>query len=423
MNYRLATKPSEISTRKKHIVLLTSGQPASNPRLLKEADCLHSYGYEVTVICCYWNAWANLADKQLMRSRNWNYVQVGGNPASAKLSYILSKIIHVCCRKAAKLGLPTRQYALSRATLSLTRAAKASKADLYIAHNLAALPAAIIAAKKHQASPGFDAEDYHRAETATSPKAFHESLKIWMEDSYIPKIKYFTTSSPLIAHLYAEHYGSKPKVIRNALKKINGLTISRSTGVQDRLKLCWFSQTIGHNRGLELVLQALCYLDKDAYELHLLGALATGYRQILFTLCKQLELPADNIHIHDPVLPDALFVFCGASDIGLACETGFCKNNEVALSNKLFTYIQSGLAVLLSDTPAQQLFFNEHPGIGRSYQKSNPAQLASAIQYYIDHRDVLQQTKLNNYHLGQQLLNWETESKHLITQIKSILHE
>jgi glycosyltransferase involved in cell wall biosynthesis len=45
---------------------------------------------------------------------------------------------------------------------------------------------------------------------------------------------------------------------------------------------------------------------------------------------------------------------CRDYHVGLALEPGFCGNNEVALSNKAFTYILAGLAVVFTDTPGQR---------------------------------------------------------------------
>src|SRR5205823_4048733 len=47
---------------------------------------------------------------------------------------------------------------------------------------------------------------------------------------------------------------------------------------------------------------------------------------------------------------------CVGYDVGLAVEPGFSVNNRLALSNKAFTYVLAGLAVILTDTPGQREF-------------------------------------------------------------------
>jgi glycosyltransferase involved in cell wall biosynthesis len=430
---------------RKHIVLITSGQPSTNPRLVKEADFLNAMGHNVTVLYCYWNHWATLADQTLMRSRKWKLIRIAGSPASHAFSYYASKLSHRIAKISTRLNLNFNFsiYALSRATLPLARAAMHIPADLYLAHNLAALPAAVKAAKRYQAIAGFDAEDYHRGETRASVKTLEYRLKVMIEDLYISQLDYFTTSSSHIADLYHNHYHRRPTVIRNLMPTVyrphhqitttfaaagcsaegvanpNTLTqASPSTAV----KLLWFSQTIGPDRGIELIIKALKYIESESYELHLLGAPKPGYIKQLLGLASAHSVPWTNLHFHKPIAPESLIQACASFDIGLASEPGFCPNNDAALSNKLFTYIQAGLVVLLSDTTAQKSFYQQHPTIGMCYKKDSATALAGAIQHYIDHQQVLADTKTSNYLLGQESLNWESESQILFHKIKATLN-
>lgn len=408
----------------KHIVLITSGQPATNPRVVKEADTFQANGYEVTVLHCYWNRWASLADKELMRTREWKLIRVAGDPFKRVLEYYTSKLLQQAAKYCTLIWFKNRLgiYALSRATFPLLRAAMQIPADMYLAHNLAALPAAVEAAKLHLAVAGFDAEDYHREETKICPNDLNFRLKVMLEDLYIPQLDYFTASSNSIAGLYYNQYQRAATVIRNLLPVVQQ-PINRTGGLTPRtLKLFWFSQTIGPDRGLETVIMALRYLEPATYELHLLGAQKPGYLRQLRVLATANDIPMYNIHFHEPASPAELVKHCARYDVGLASEPAHCGNNDAALSNKLFTYIQAGLAVLLSDTKAQKAFYDQHPEIGKCYQRNSEQALAKAIQHYIDHDQELQDTKRRNYQLGQQSLNWETESQHLLNKIKLTLN-
>ena len=425
----------------KDIVLITSGQPATNPRLVREADLFTANGHHVTVLYCYWNKWATLADQELFSSRKWQRILVAGAPGKASISYYKNKFFHHLLKWCNRLQITGRlkTYAFSRATPPLIQAARRIPADLYIAHNLAALPAAVSAAKRHHASAGFDAEDYHRQETAASPDNQESRRKVMIEDIYIPQLDHFTTSSSGIAELYYQHYHRRPLVIRNLLPKVEiphtTETIAPSASmasmasmakialmdVPRTIKLFWFSQTIGPNRGLELIMEALRYIAPGQYELHLLGEPKLDYVRQLHGLASLNNIPWSNLHLHKPVGPEELTKLCTSFDVGLASEPGFCLNNDIALSNKLFTYIQAGLAVLLSDTTAQRSFFDQHPTIGKCYQKDDAVHLAQAIQYYVDHEQVLADTKNSNYQMGQRALNWEMESQTLMQSIELIL--
>ena len=78
----------------KQIVLITSGQPSLNPRLVKEADTLSAAGFDVTVLYAYWNEWGTRYDKELLAQKKWKAICIGGDPLASKVStWFLSRLI------------------------------------------------------------------------------------------------------------------------------------------------------------------------------------------------------------------------------------------------------------------------------------------------------------------------------------------
>ena len=49
----------------KKIAILTTGQPSTNPRMLKEYISLKKANYDVKVFYCFWQEWATKADATL----------------------------------------------------------------------------------------------------------------------------------------------------------------------------------------------------------------------------------------------------------------------------------------------------------------------------------------------------------------------
>ena len=403
------------------IVLITSGQPSTNPRIVKESDALSAAGFQVTLIYAYWTAWATQHDQTLLKDKSWEAIRVAGEPQQEKWTYFLSRIIFKISKLFASY-LPTK-YAHARSTAFLIKKAKSIKADLYIAHNLAALPAAFEAAKKYNALYGFDAEDFHRQETTGTTLDHDYLLKKHLEDKLLPAAAYLTTSSPQISGLYKALYPSlDPVTILNTFQKLHIPVGPRKTKDLP-VRLFWFSQTIGPNRGLEQLIEALGFLPNDSFELHLMGVVHPEYLKTLYSKADTANIPHAKIEIHDVVGPNDIFNMARQFDIGIASEPGFSVNNEHALSNKLFTYIQSGLAVIASDTIAQKSFLDQHQAIGKLYQKQNPKTLAAAIQSYMIDLDLLNETKKHNYALGQTTINWEAEQNKFINCIRNTLIE
>lgn len=400
------------------VVFITSGQPSVNPRLVKEADTLAEAGFEVIVLYSFWNNWATVTDEPFLKLKKWKYLRVGGAPISQTFLYGISRVLYkisLLLYSYTKLDFFT-SWAIARSSFWLIKEAKKHLADIYIAHNLGALPAAVIAARTNNALCGFDAEDFHRGETDTDANHPDTFLKVAIEDKYIPQTDYFTTSSPQIAGAYQALYPFlKPVVLLNVFPK-TGLTKVADTH-SAKTKLFWFSQTIGHNRGLEDVINALHFLNNPGIELHLLGSILPSSQPIL-DLITQKNI---TVVLHAPLPPDELIDFCSGFDVGLALEPAFSANNNMALSNKLFTYMQAGITTIASDTLAQKEFIHQYPAAGRIYKIGDYKALAEIILFYHTNRPELTKAKNSALQLACNKFNWEQEGAEFLSLVNSVL--
>src|SRR5262249_36311018 len=146
------------------VCLVTTGQPSTNPRLVKEADALVEMGCDVEVVAAHWTDWATDLDGQLLASRKWRLSFIDWRRDRAPGLFHWSRARHWAARKAQlrpDFSGRVTAGALSRVGPELADAAVGRPADLYIAHNLGALPAADAAARTHRAAMAFDAEDFH----------------------------------------------------------------------------------------------------------------------------------------------------------------------------------------------------------------------------------------------------------------------
>jgi len=364
-------------------------------------------------------------DRQLLPSRKWKAVHVGGSPKGKKALYLATRIQHKTAKTLVKwFGLKHKlaERAAGRCVFLLLKEALRQPADLYIAHNLAALPVAVLAAKKTKSQCGFDAEDFHRNEISNDPNDFDVRLKTFLEEKYFPQTDCLTVSSLPITALYQELFPLKKIVtVLNAFPMVKEVTLP-IVKPNEPLKLFWFSQTIGLNRGLQDVLSALKTLENEQIELHLLGFLSEETSIGIQDFIAGLKFSKKTAVIfYSPVSSENLPIFAAQFDVGLALEPGFCRNNDAALSNKIFTYLQAGLAVAASDTVAQKQFLNENPDLGFCYEKGNGQQLANILKRFIEEPDLLQKTKLAAYQAARSHYNWETESVKFLKVVEETL--
>ncbi|MDX2189584.1 MAG: hypothetical protein SFY32_06955 [Bacteroidota bacterium] len=390
----------------KSILLISPFPPNQNPRLLKEYHTLKQLGYSVKVIYGERDKWAahNFAI-------NDDFILVGGKINS--IVFLFTRILH----KAVFL-LKIKEFESNRVSIPLYLKAKSIKADLYIGHNLPALPIAVNAAKYHKAKCGFDAEDFHRFGNTNNENSRDFLLAKYLEDKYLPLVDYLSAASPLIAQEYQKLYPFLiPVVINNVFPlSIKVEQIQEKKIKNQRLDLFWFSQTVGKNRGLEDVVIALSRLLDLNITLHILGNANEEIKNYLKSFTRKAQ-----IYFHDPIPPDDIFTFASQFDIGLALEQNIPFNRDICLTNKIFTYLSSGLAIIATETQAQLQFFKTHSQVGKTYPIGNIQILSEIIMYYYSNLEGLKKAKQASITLANNELNWEKEKYKLIELVNKIL--
>ncbi len=401
----------------KSIVLLSPGQPSTNPRLVKEAICLFNAGYKVTVLYSYWTSWADQPDIELKKENaGINWIRVGGHPKEERSKYLYSRFLFKLFKSLIQFWSADyfKKNAVNRTSYALFKKANSVKADLYIAHSLGALPAAIHAAKENRAKAGIDFEDHYSGQWDINTKDYN--LYKWIEDKYITEISFCTAASPLIAEKYKEDYPFlSPVIINNVFSKVY-LQPEITAYKKDALKLFWFSQTVGKGRGLEELFQALAKLDKNI-SVTILGYCDGRVKNEFLQYAKGCGIGEGQILFLDPVSPDLIFSIAAQHHIGLALETETTINREICLTNKIFTYLLSGLAIIATDTLAQKQFLDTYSEIGYYYTKGNVVELAELILKYQNNFDLMQQHRLSTLKLATEVMNWEEEQKKFLVLI------
>lgn len=403
----------------KSVVLVTTKQPSSNPRLVKEAMALAGDGYKVTVLYNFWSSWAEEADKIIVQSNSAiNWIKVGSDPVKSKITYLYTRVRHKCYRLLAGFFSNSLMLQVQAATQfypELKSACANIKASLYIAHNVGALAVAAAAAKKHNSQYAFDAEDFHRAQDNNNYKE-RDSVHL-IETEYFPGAAFITAASPLIAMEYKKYYPAIDfTIVNNVFSATHQPAFVQLT--KTPFKLFWFSQTVGLKRGLQDVLYALNCISNFAIEFTIVGDVQEAVKQTL------QQILTNNIHTLSFVAPcneQQLMSIASHQHIGLALEPGFSVNNNIALSNKLFTYLLCGNAVILSATPAQKMFYDEYPQVGYCYTSGDIDSLVSIIQEAYNNEALINTTRQYCWQLAHDRLNWETEKEKFLTQVKKVI--
>jgi glycosyltransferase involved in cell wall biosynthesis len=307
--------------------------------------------------------------------------------------------------------------AVNQPAFFLSQQAKKEKAALYIAHNLAALPVVVEAAAKWGAACGFDAEDYHIGQLEEMAGKEYQ-LRKRIEDAYMPRCNYISAASPLIAATYAERLSLRDILVVNNVFPIGYLQprpLPYEPG--QPLKLCWFSQTVGSDRGLETLIAAMGRLPNREIVCTILGSCSESEKQRLLSLAATSQVREDQIHFMAPVPPDEIFAIAARHHIGLALETNRTLNRRIALTNKIFTYPLAGLATIATDTPGQRDFMEKYPGQGALYPDGDASALAFLLDTFAGDPGKLNSCREQAWNYARTVLNWEHEQVGLLERI------
>ena len=397
------------------VLFVTTHSLATNPRLVKELRSTVALGHTVAVIMFVFDNWSKPINDHLLDEFRGKveFVSLPGSRQS-KGSWLLSTLFYAVSKLMIGTGsrdpyflslfANKRSYLLFR---SLRKYKK--KADLVIAHNTGSFAPAAEYARKNNVKLGLDIEDYHPGETTDQ----HASQRVVdLMKSTLSQANFITAASPLILKetndLQSDFKGACT-VINNVFSKRQQPAFKHIS--EQPLKVIWFSQTVGLNRGIQDALRAMNLVKGFSISLTIIGDYSAETRAVLEQI---LEEGRHSIHFCAPLPEPELIEVCSKHHIGLALEPGFSLNNSLALSNKLFTYILSGNVIVASDTQAQSNFLKSYPNIGSVYPIGDYHALSRIFLSYLTQPQTMDETRKAAYALAEHKLNWEHESQKFI---------
>lgn len=389
-----------------------------NPRAVKEAQALSQAGHDVTVIATRLAQHVEEGDQDILRDAGWRMFRLDFSVPSRRqlprVRQMLGRLLFAMTGSlwAAKIG---NHFSAP----DLTAAALKVPADLYIAHYVAALPAAARAAAAHGAQYAFDAEDFHIGELPEDQRFDIDRRMIGaIEGRYLPGCAYVSADADGTANAYARVYNiPTPITVLNVfpLSHAPARAPAKSTA-QPGPSVYWFSQTIGADRGLECLVRAMGQA-KSRPHLYLRGTPSRGYEQVLAEIAREAGV-SDRIHFLPPAVAAEMERLASIYDIGFVGEPGQSESRRVALTNKIFTYLLAGIAVIASDIPAHLALV---PAMGEAmhlFKAEDPQSLATALDALLLNPATLKAARKSAWKLGQEQFNWNVERQVLLSAVE-----
>jgi len=398
----------------RRVCIVTPGNLAANPRVLKEADALHGAGYAVTAVVSDYSTALRAFDDDIAEDAPWKVVRARRSPCERYVGAAARTAANLIDGVGARVPVPIAARAYGGPVAGLHDAACSVTADLYIAHYVAALPAAGAAAQRNGALLGFDAEDYHSGEGTNAPgEVLRMEMVRVVEGAWLPHCAHLTAAAPLIGEAYAQLYKvPAPATVLNVfpLDMAPPQPLPRRPGAP--LSAYWFSQTIGLDRGLQPFIQAMARTTTRV-ELELRGDNRGGNGESLMKLARELGI-ADQLRLLPMAEPEEMVRLAASYDLGLSLESNLTENRRLCLTNKIFTYLLAGVPVLMSDTPAQRALAPELGVATALVSLDDPDGIAAALDTLAAGLD---DARVEAQRLGRERYNWEVEQAALLRSV------
>lgn len=400
------------------ICIVSPGNLASNPRVLKEAAALHGAGYGVTNVVCDYSEELKDVDDEIVAKVPWKVVRVPRPLGERGTMIVANRLARLVTAAGARVSPGLAALASGGPVSTLRRAALAVPADLYIAHYIAGLAAAAPVARRRGAMLGFDAEDFHSGEgTGGADEDFRMKMIETIERAALPSCAYVTAAAPMIADAYAATYGIATTPVLNVfpLDMAPAAPSPVAAGEASGLKAYWFSQTIGLDRGLQSFIEAMARTSVRV-TLDIRGSNRWGGGDRLMAMARDLGI-GDRISILPKAPPDEMVTLSAAYDVGLSLETGGTESHRICLGNKIFTYLLAGVPVVMSDTPAQRALAADLGAAALLVSLSDPASIAAGLDRLGESPAALADAKRAAWRLGHDRYNWDVEQDILLKAV------
>ncbi|HUS87266.1 MAG TPA: glycosyltransferase family 4 protein [Bacteroidales bacterium] len=280
--------------------------------------------------------------------------------------------------------------------------------DILVANDLDTLLPNFLVSKLRCKSLVYDAHEYFTGVPELMNRPFVRGVWKRIEMSTLPYVENMMTVNRSIASLYQEEYGIEPVVVRNFSKRSGFIPSARIDFGLDKEELLLVVQGTGINVG------------RGGSEL--LEALARCERVHLIFIGKGNVVPELKARVAEsglaervtflPVMPwEEMMKITGMADVGMSLDSGNSPNYYYSLPNKIFDYLNAGVAIIATDLPEISAIVSENK-CGLLVSGNDPGLIAEAIRKIETDRDLLKELKENSVKASAKY-SWEAEIEQL----------
>jgi len=281
--------------------------------------------------------------------------------------------------------------------------------DIYVANDLDTLLPNFLISKLKNKKLVYDSHELfcEVPELTSRPKI----RKVWLsiEEWIFPKLNNVITVNSLIAGIYSNKYNVGVNTIRNIAPTLVNKSIDEE--LSKRVKgsnrmLILQGAGINKDRGAEEIVEAMQYI--EGVILYIIGS--GDVITLLKETIKDKKL-TEKVKLLERMPYGELLEYTKIADIGVSLDKGTNDNYEYSLPNKVFDYMQAGIAILVSNRRVVSKLISDND-LGIVVDSHNPRVLAEKIKYMLSDEKQLLKWKQNS-NLASITYCWENEEKEL----------
>ncbi|MCL0079968.1 glycosyltransferase [Dehalococcoidia bacterium] len=389
----------------KHICLFTSMlNIVYDGRTINEANALISAGYKVTIAANYPRP---TTTDTIQDNSRYNIVYLHDIHRPKWTEHAPSVI-----RKFFSL-----LYLLYIFLTSLWRTLRIS-ADVYHAPDYNSLLLAYMASILKKSKVVYDSRDFYAGYSFKNGKPIYRNVTEYIEGLIIKKVDVVITSNDSMGEAMSKHYKIPIPMIIRACKSF-AYDVTTKKNVRDDIGLEAMDKLIVHTGSITVPSRGLCELVTAISKIPEIHFAFVGWGpsvEKLKMLSKNLNVQ-HRVHFLKPVPYEMITQYISSADAGIASIKPISKQYLYTLPSKFFEYIAAGLPVLASDQLEMKNII-ENYRIGETFNPYEPDSIVHSILELFDESKY--PLFKENVLIARQELNWEKESKKLLSVYERI---
>jgi glycosyltransferase involved in cell wall biosynthesis len=315
--------------------------------------------------------------------------------------------------------IPWLLFKIARILLSILLVVR-TRADIYHADDITALPACYLAARLRRKPLVYESHELPLVDQRTTRQPIIHAVSVWLLRRMLPRCSaIIIVSPPLVEEMQRRYGGPRAVVIRSVPKHQVAPTSDRlhqELGLGPATRIALYQGYVQPNRGLDLLVRAAKHLAPDT----VIAIMGDGPSKPMLERLIADEGVGDRVRLL-PAAPYAeLLTWTASATIGLnVLPPDYSPSIYYCLPNKLFEYMMAGLPVLTSPLPAVVDVLRQYDA-GQVVDTLKPAAVAQAINVMLADTEALTRMRANALAATRETLNWEVESQRLVSLYEQI---